>query len=579
MFDSAGRLIRSSPPVWLSTRAGAVKFPAKASAKRIYIASLLLVLFLLNLHPAITESITTDEDVFYAYGHQIVFEHTTSRDSPSGLNFNSKMPLTAVNLLPEWLCRKITWEPLRAIIEKELNSDPDRYIYLGRLITIVSSFLLAMAVYFWAKEMYGDKAGLISLTLYVFSPNMLAHSHLVTSDFFASCFVFLAVYCFWRCVNAPSKLNLFASAVALGIAQLTKYTAIHLFPVLILLLALNKARGISERLQAKQFKQLAVAGLKFAALTAFFLAVTASVITAGFLGERNFVRLKDYALKSASFRGLPPALGNVCVPLPYAYLYGLDWVKHDDETGNYRNLYLLGELQTEHKRGWWYYFLVAFALKTTFGLLGLLLLAVVALKHKGMSLFRNEIFLLVPVGYFFVFFSLFFHTQIGLRYILPIYPFLFVLVGTVVSQGKTLNKVALVLVVAHVLSSLSYHPHYLSYFNEFVTDRKTIYRYLADSNVDWGQDHKYVKKYIAAHKELQIQLRPERATVGLVVVRVNDLVGIYDPERFRWLREKYKPMGRIAYSFLIFDIPASNSVDEFREHSNAADDDASRPRQ
>jgi hypothetical protein len=104
-------------------------------------------------------------------------------------------------------------------------------------------------------------------------------------------------------------------------------------------------------------------------------------------------------------------------------------------------------------------------------------------------------------------------------------------------------------------SSLSYHPHYLSYFNELIGDRKNMYLYLADSNVDWEQNDHYLADYLKHNADKSITVNPKEPTTGTVVVGVNKLVGVTaKPNRFAWLRGQAKPVDHIAYSWLVFQV-------------------------
>jgi hypothetical protein len=199
---------------------------------------------------------------------------------------------------------------------------------------------------------------------------------------------------------------------------------------------------------------------------------------------------------------------------------------------------------------------VAFVLKSTLGFLALLGLSVLATCRRPHAARADELFLLLPVAYFLVYFSFFFHTQIGLRFILPIYPLLFVFIGKVAADpDKRLKRASVLLLGAHALSSLSYHPHYLSYFNELIGARKNSYRYLADSNIDWNQNDRYLRSYLDAHRSLNITISPKGVTSGRIIVSVNELVGVFDAEKYRWLRENYKPVDHVAYSYLVYEVP------------------------
>ena len=105
-----------------------------------------------------------------------------------------------------------------------------------------------------------------------------------------------------------------------------------------------------------------------------------------------------------------------------------------------------------------------------------------------------------------------------------------------------------------LISVLSYFPHYIPYFNEFIWDRKMAYKYLADSNIDWEQSKQYLKEYQEKHPEAIVS--PQyKITSGLIVVNANDLVGVtVKPEMYQWLRENFEPVDTVAYSYLVYKI-------------------------
>jgi hypothetical protein len=104
-----------------------------------------------------------------------------------------------------------------------------------------------------------------------------------------------------------------------------------------------------------------------------------------------------------------------------------------------------------------------------------------------------------------------------------------------------------------VFSVLSYYPQYLAYFNELIWDRKTAYQYLSDSNLNWGQGKYYLQDYFSAHPDAVYE--PEKIQSGLIIASPDDLVGVTDdPQKFAWLRENFKPVGTVAYVYLIYDV-------------------------
>ena len=103
-------------------------------------------------------------------------------------------------------------------------------------------------------------------------------------------------------------------------------------------------------------------------------------------------------------------------------------------------------------------------------------------------------------------------------------------------------------------SMLSYYPHYISYFNEFIWDRKQSYRFLADSNLDWLQNRWYLDQYLTEHPDVQVN--PHEPVAGIVVVEANFLVGVFNSEHaYSWLRNNFTPIDHIAYSYLVYSIP------------------------
>ena len=121
----------------------------------------------------------------------------------------------------------------------------------------------------------------------------------------------------------------------------------------------------------------------------------------------------------------------------------------------------------------------------------------------------NEAFLLIPIAVIFCFFSLN-KVAIGLRYILPIYP----LPVRVCEQGsadifiqqKADRAVSFAAITWYIGCSCYIHPHYLAYFNELVGGPNKGYKYLVDSNLDWGQDLKGLKSYMQQHGITRINL-------------------------------------------------------------------------
>ncbi|MBO05862.1 MAG: hypothetical protein CMI58_02300, partial [Parcubacteria group bacterium] len=105
----------------------------------------------------------------------------------------------------------------------------EKIVFWTRIPMVLTGVFLGFLVFLWSNKLYGFRSGVFALFLYAFSPSILAHTRLVTMDIGASCFIFLAVFCFYLYCRNPSSRNLILSGVTFGLAQLAKYTAIYLY--------------------------------------------------------------------------------------------------------------------------------------------------------------------------------------------------------------------------------------------------------------------------------------------------------------------------------------------------------------
>jgi hypothetical protein len=145
--------------------------------------------------------------------------------------------------------------------------------------------------------------------------------------------------------------------------------------------------------------------------------------------------------------------------------------------------------------------------------------------------------------------------QIGIRYILPGLPFLCILASNLARAPSRRRRALIgVLLLAHAAAAVRASPDFIAYFNELAGGPANGYRWLADSNLDWGQNVTRVRAYAQQHA---IVIEPDvLPTTGRVAVRANRLVGIGDPETYRVLREQYEPVGNVGYNWLIYDLGA-----------------------
>jgi len=491
---------------------------------------------------------------------------------------DSKMPVSALNALPITLLAEVPGQDSRLDnFVLELEGPPLR---AARLVTTLGSLLLGSIVFLWSRRLYGPRSAALSLMVYTFSPNILAHSRLATTDLFASLAVTASLLTFQAFLNGGGTRRSFTAAATLGISQLAKYTCIFLYPLFIFLALLHHWGKTRER--GRSF----LADWDWRRLgghAALFLFVSVLIIQAGFLFRGVGTPLSGYPLRSDFFQGILQRIGplsDLPLPLPYPYLEGLDWVKHHEETGaSYGPIYLWGERR--RGEGFYSYFTVAVLFKVPIPLLILLGVGLIGfLRRPDPSWYRRELFLLLPSLLLFVYLSFFFKAQIGLRFLLPAFPLLFVFLGRTWESwghlGKKLRWAPVILLTLLCASSLSIHPHYLSYFNGLTRDPTRAHRILVDSNLEWGQNGLFVRNYLESHPGARLDLGPDarispvlrdfleahpasrldpsRPTAGRILVDANQLAGIGLRDDYAWLRENFQPTGHVAHGWLIFDV-------------------------
>lgn len=518
------------------------------------VVSLLVFLFILNAASVRHKSVTTDEPMHFLYGLR-VSQGATNRimvTDPHGKEVpdDSKMPFTALNTLPFKLMA-MRHGPVK--FQKAIKK--------GRWVTMVFSLLIALVVFRWSQRLYGTLGGYVSLLLYVFSPNLLAHSRLVTTDLYAVGMVVLSCYTFWNFMKSRAWQHAVVAGTVLGLSQLAKFSCAFLYPIFLLIVVLRMIPG--ERPRKLVDCLPSPSDLKrFVIVCVFFAAWGMLIINLGFFFNDSAKPLGAFEFQSRLFKSLQEALqplGDVPVLLPRPYVEGLDLMKETDETGKRRALnYLLGELRREGFMG---YYFIAFFVKVPLATQILILWALIGyIRRRERFDFRNdEIFLLVPVVVFAVSFNFLGNSNVGIRHFLVVFPLLHVFCGSLLKAPEALRLGAKIflggLLFYLIISVASYFPHYLSYFNEIVWDRKQAYRILADSNLDWNQNDWYVSQYMERHP--RVFLNPPVPLPGRIAVSVNVLAGIYGG-RLKWvdnLRKNLEPVDHIAYSHLVYEIP------------------------
>ncbi len=367
----------------------------------------------------------------------------------------------------------------------------DRVLEPARMACMVFTLLLGLLLHLATYEMFGETAALVALALFVFDPNFLAHGTLVTTDVCSALCFFAVIYAFYRFCRVPGWQRLLATGVAVGLASVAKFTGVFLLPMLLLLVLAEALCLRSPRLLAR----------RLAALVAINLC--GWVILWSFYGFRYAAAPGGRSLQPAlapylqSMPGRAESRGLQLVAhihlLPEAYIWGL---ANTTITAYEDTSYFFGKV---YRHGTWLYFPAAFAIKSTLPLLLLLLAAPLLIRRSRALQRRAFLFLLVPVATYFAI-VMASSMDIGVRHLLPVYPFLYVIAGSTAAalvRRRGAWRVAVVCLVAwQGVTCLRAAPSYMAYGNEAWGGPSQVHRYLSDANVDWGQQLKAVKVYL-----------------------------------------------------------------------------------
>lgn len=276
------------------------------------------------------KTLTYDEPQHYRYGVQILNLNSDRFD-------DSKMPFSALNALASKIADRVLGERL---------TDPLQIMNAGRIATIFFSLALAFLVYIWANELYGKWVGLIAMALYVFEPNIIAHSRLITTDIYATGTTTLALFLFWRFMKKPDLQRGMYSALALGLCQIAKYTGLFLYPLFLIVVVFYYWKSIWHKIQSRSFVELCQAFLVFIKYAFLFLVISLIIINIGFLFNHSGTLSGQYQFKSMQLQRIQtlPILQNITLPVPYPYIDGLDQVLFNEKTGEtFGSIYLLGD--------------------------------------------------------------------------------------------------------------------------------------------------------------------------------------------------------------------------------------------
>jgi hypothetical protein len=445
------------------------------------------------------------------------------------------------------------------------NPDVVRYTLVGRVQTLLLGTLLGALVYRLASDWFGGRAGLFACLVCCLSPNVLAHSALMTNDIAATLACAAALSGLQGLLRKPTIARMSLFGVMLGAALLVKYSCIVLIPAagIVLLMAVFRRHwrwtvwpGISRR----------AAALRGAGLGVVVLVIAGLIVWAGF----------GFELRALSYIDLP-------VRVPAASV--VDNVIRLTQLGQGKPAFLLGQ---RWGGGRWYYFPAAILFKTPLPTLGLVAVGLVASIRQRRFVDQAPLWVF-PAIYFVA--TVAGGRNIGYRYLLPAVPFALVFAGSAVSLLETRlpgpwgKASALAIGVFYCALATGMFPDYLAYFNVVAAGPGNGYRVLVDSNLDWGQDLPQLRMYMERKgieevwlslfgltdpasygvryrdlpdwedKDISPDYHYMNPDPGVYAIGATLLQGVYLPNTstFDWFRRR-EPIAKIGYSMLVYEV-------------------------
>lgn len=384
------------------------------------------------------------------------------------------------------------------VFQNSHRADYARIFAAARIVPIALVACLGVALFFAAGRIVPgapELAGLLAAAAVCLSPNVIAHARLVGTDTGTAVAITAALLALRHTLRKPGIGPALLCGVALGLAQLTKFYALLLYP-LFPCIAVAWCRLAPEPRPALR--------RVFACLGAAAV-VSLLVLDAGYLWREVGVSLGDLPPSSPLLAGAADSLlGGLPLPVPAAWLRALDGQLA--EVGSTLPSYLLGET---FEGGRWYYFLAVLALKTPAGLALFFLLAVaLAFGRRRLPGHETALLLAYPVTLFLLL-SASPGRQLGGRALLSAVPLVWLWAAATVARTwpqRWPSAIATAAVAATLLASLWTYPNYLAYFNPIAGGSAGGYRYASGSNLDIGQDLPQLADFLEREGAESVQL-------------------------------------------------------------------------
>jgi len=472
-------------------------------------AALLTLMSLQMLVVISRKSITIDEIVLIPSGYYHVAAHNFEliHDHPPLSKIVAALPLLFIQpeeIRPDQVVGAPGSADERwAHMEKFWENNPEKFLAMSfwpRVFMIGLTAGLGLLIFHFARELFGSLPAVLAVALFALEPTVLAHGRVVQTDMPAAFGYLLFFFMLRRYALEQSIKRAAWLGFATGLALLTKFSMLLVGPIIVIHFAVEIWRSSARREALKKFGS----HLGVAAFVSIF------IVNAAYFFQHRRLAAWDVQWIQDTF----PSIGRplTAVTSVLSYIVPADFVLGIERQIWHNGIgHPAGFLGMYSRTGWWYYFPVAFALKTT---IPFLLLSLAALGWAGAKAIRKRhsdyVWVLAPFVIYTVF-VLFSRIDIGVRYYLPAYSFLFILGGALLvslfksRQAARAGMFVAIAVLAWIgVEAVRAFPNHMSYMNQFAFG-KPHWWYLSDSNVEWGDDIPALAAYLRARGETRVR--------------------------------------------------------------------------
>jgi hypothetical protein len=521
--------------------------------QRLLLLAFLLVHTIVSFYYISQQNITFDEPQYIEYAKHWL-HGKPERVEPLD---DSKSPIVAICWVPRIVRQTIN-------PHYHLNDYGRKDQEEGRYMMILFSFFTALYVFKWCRDLYGKKGWILPLLLLLFDPLYLAYTTIITTDLACGAFLVAILYHSRRYLLYAHRKDFYLTALFTGLGIVTKQNMLF---VVLLLPILSIVHFV---LSSSSGNKILAKGIITDVL--LFGIMIVLVINIMYYFHRSFIPFGNYTFESHTLQNLQRNLSflhRVPVPLPHAYVQSVDMIKAHADIGagkpnsTYNGVYLFGQLKLEGK--FWYYYLVMLWYKMPIGTM-LLVSASIPLfikRFRTKAFAEKYQFLIIPIAFYLIVLSFFNQFQTGIRHLLLVFPLLFIGLGYLfrcLKNAPSTYKILTGVAIAYTFISVAfYYPYLIPYTNEFITNKKTLYRKIYDSSVDYGQSDSSLNSFIAKHPQYK-KASPVPDT-GKYAVLMGQVINTYFREAnpYRWY-QRFEPTGQSKFVILTFDIKEDDLV-------------------